>query len=111
MLTNSLFVSCPRKQNVNRTPNAARCPTYSDIDVFLGRRLVELEAERVGQLLSPLEGDDALVLHVALVAHQDDLRVVPGVRLDLGAPKVKKSFLLVVRKSWMILDSMNDLLD
>ena len=86
-------------------------PTYSDIDVFLGRRLVELEAERVGQLLSPLEGDDALVLHVALVAHQDDLRVVPGVRLDLGAPKVKKSFLLVVRKSWMILDSMNDLLD
>ena len=61
--------------------------THPDVDVFLGRGLVELESEGVRELLAPLEADDPLVLHVALVSHQDHLRVVPRVRLDLGAPE------------------------
>ena len=62
--------------------------SYPNIDIFLGGGLEELEAEAVGELLAPLVADDPLVLHVALVAHQDHLRVVPAVRLDLGAPEV-----------------------
>ena len=60
--------------------------TYPDIDIFLGGRLEELEPEAVGQLFAPLVADDPLVLHVALVPHQDHLGVVPAVGLDLGAP-------------------------
>ena len=60
--------------------------SYPNIDIFLGGCLEELEAEAVGELLAPLVADDPLVLHVTLVPHQDHLRVVPAVRLDLGAP-------------------------
>ena len=59
---------------------------YLDVDVLLGGGLEELESELVGQLFAALVADDALVLHVALVTHQDHLRVIPRVRLDLGAP-------------------------
>ena len=65
--------------------------TYPNIDIFLGGRLEELEPEAVGELLTPLVADDPFVLHVALVPHQDNLGVVPTVRLDLGAPS-KKGF-------------------
>ena len=61
--------------------------THPDVNVFLGRGLVELESEGVRELLAPLEADDPLVLHVALVPHQDHLRVVPRIRLYLGAPE------------------------
>ena len=76
--------------------------SYPNIDIFLGGGLEELEAEAVGELLAPLVADDPLVLHVALVAHQDHLRVVPAVRLDLGAPdekvvRFKRSYDFIVR--------------
>ena len=70
--------------------------THPDVNVFLGRGLVELEAEGVRELLAPLEADNPLVLHVALVSHQDHLRVVPRIRLDLGAPEFRYSFIYVV---------------
>ena len=74
--------------------------SYPNIDIFLGGGLEELEAEAVGELLAPLVADDPLVLHVALVAHQDHLRVVPAVRLDLGAPDkvvcLKRSYDFIV---------------
>ena len=74
--------------------------SYPNIDIFLGGGLEELEAEAVGELLAPLVADDPLVLHVALVAHQDHLRVVPAVRLDLGAPdkvvRLKRSYDFIV---------------
>lgn len=57
-----------------------------DINVLLGRGLVELETQLVCELFTSLVGDDSLVLHVALVPHQDHLGVVPRVRLDLRAP-------------------------
>ena len=75
--------------------------SYPNIDIFLGGGLEELKAEAVGELLAPLVADDPLVLHVALVAHQDHLRVVPAVRLDLGAPeklvRFKRSYDFIVR--------------
>lgn len=37
-------------------------------------------------MLAALERDNPFVLHITLVAHQDDLCVVPRVGLDLGAP-------------------------
>ena len=42
--------------------------------------------EVLGELLAPLEADDPLVLHVALVAHENDLGVVPRVGFDLRQP-------------------------
>lgn len=56
------------------------------MDVFLSRSLEELDTKLFGQLLAPLEGYHPLILHVTLVAHQDDLRVVPRVGLDLSNP-------------------------
>ena len=60
--------------------------TYPNIDIFLGGRLEELEPEAVGELLASLVADHPLVLHVALVPHQNNLGVVPAVGLDLGTP-------------------------
>lgn len=61
--------------------------THPNIDIFLGGRFKELETKTVGQLLASLVGYHPLVLHVALVADQDDLGVVPTVGLDLCAPE------------------------
>ena len=60
--------------------------TYPNIDIFLGGGLEELEPEAVGELLASLVADHPLILHVALVPHQNNLGVVPAVGLDLGAP-------------------------
>lgn len=60
--------------------------TYLDIDVLLGGCLEELNSQLVGQLATALEANHSLVLHVALVAHQDHLGIVPGVSLDLCDP-------------------------
>lgn len=43
----------------------------------------------LGKLAALLRGDDAFVLHVTLVPHQQDLGVIPGVGLDLGGPSGK----------------------
>lgn len=59
---------------------------YLDVDVFLGRSLKELEAQLIGQLLASLIRDDTLILHIALVAHQDNLSVIPRIGLDLSTP-------------------------
>lgn len=37
-----------------------------------------------------LSGNNPLFLHVTLVPHQDDLRIVPGVGLDLSSPKERQ---------------------
>ena len=37
-----------------------------------------------------LGGNNPLFLHVTLVPHQDDLRIVPGVGLDLSSPKERQ---------------------
>lgn len=57
-----------------------------DVDILLGGGLEEFEPQLVSQLLSPLGANDSFVLHIAFVAHQDYLGVVPRVRLDLGHP-------------------------
>lgn len=44
----------------------------------------------IRELLASLVRDDALVFHVALVAHQNDLSVIPRVRLNLSAPARRK---------------------
>lgn len=64
--------------------------TYLNIHILLGRCLKELNTQLIGQLTTALEAYDALVLHVAFVAHQYDLSVVPRVRLDLCYPKKKQ---------------------
>ena len=60
--------------------------TYPDVYIFFGGGFKELKPETVSQLLPSLVGDDPLVPHVTLVAHQDDLGVVPAVGLDLRTP-------------------------
>lgn len=62
---------------------------YSDVDIFFGRSLEELKTQRIGQLFSTFVRNDAFVLHVAFVANEDHLRVVPRIRFDLGAPAWK----------------------
>lgn len=37
----------------------------------------------IGQLLAPFRGHHSLIFHIALVADQEDLSVVPRVRLNL----------------------------
>lgn len=44
------------------------------------------QTELICQLLAPLQGHHPFVLNVTLVAHQHHLGILPGVRLDLGAP-------------------------
>lgn len=51
--------------------------TYLNIHILLGRCLEELDAQLIGQLAATLEADYALIFHVAFVAHQYDLGVVP----------------------------------
>ena len=60
--------------------------THPNVDIFLGGSLKELEAYAVCQLLAAIVGNHPLVLHVALVANQHNLGVVPAVGLDLCAP-------------------------
>lgn len=60
--------------------------THLDVVVVFGGRLEELNVQLVGQRFAPLVRYDAFVFHVALVAHQYNLRVVPRVRLDLRDP-------------------------
>lgn len=45
--------------------------------------------------LALLSRNNPLFLHVTLVPHQDDLRVVPGVGLDLSSPKERQKELCV----------------
>lgn len=54
--------------------------------VVFGGRLEEFNVQLVGQRLAPLVRYDAFVFHVALVAHQYHLSVIPRVRLDLRDP-------------------------
>lgn len=52
------------------------------VDVPLSKRLTQL----IWQLPAPLSSDHSFVLHVTFVPHQEDLGIVPRVRLDLGWP-------------------------
>lgn len=63
--------------------------TNLNIYILFGRCLKELNAQLIGQLASALEANHALVLHVAFVAHQYDLSVVPRIRFDLCHPECK----------------------
>lgn len=60
--------------------------TYLNIHILLGRCLKELDAQLIGQLAATFEADYALIFHVAFVAHQYDLGVVPRIRFDLCHP-------------------------
>lgn len=60
--------------------------TDLNIHILLGRCLEELDAQLIGQLAATLEADHTLILHVAFVAHQYDLSVVPRIRFDLCHP-------------------------
>lgn len=70
---------------------------YLDVDILFGRRLEELDAQLVRQLLAPLGGDHPFVLHVALVADQDHLGIVARVRFDLRYPILHRIERLLVR--------------
>lgn len=60
--------------------------TDLDVVVVFGGRFEEFNVQLVGQRFATLVRYDAFVFHVALVAHQYHLRVVPRVRLDLRDP-------------------------
>ena len=60
----------------------------------LGAGLEELYIEALCQLSAPVRHHCPLVLHITLVAHQDDLCIVPRVVLDLCDPMNQKSSLL-----------------
>ena len=81
------------KENWNILISMLRLPWYQcvsilyrNVYILLGGRFEEFHAKLVGQLLATLERDHSLVLHVALVADQDDLCVVPGIGFNLGNP-------------------------
>lgn len=58
---------------------------------FCPEKGVKVEQESltqlVGQVFAFLRSHNSLLIHVALVAHHDDLGIVPRVRLDLSGPK------------------------
>lgn len=60
--------------------------TDLDIVVIFGGRLEEFDVQLVGQRFAPLVRYHTFVFHVALVAHQYHLCVVPRVSLDLCYP-------------------------
>lgn len=60
--------------------------TDLDVVVVFGGRFEKFNVQLVGQRFAPLVRYHAFVFHVALVAHQYHLRVVPRVRLDLRHP-------------------------
>lgn len=68
---------------------AGRC-TYLNVNILFGGRLEEFHAQLIGQLLAALERNDAFIFHVAFVADQYHLGVVPRVRLDLCYPADKE---------------------
>lgn len=70
---------------------------YLNVNILFGRRLEELDAQLVRQLLASLGGDHPFVLHVALVADQDHLGVVARVRFDLRYPILHRIERLLVR--------------
>ena len=59
---------------------------YLDIDIFFGGCFKELNSQLIGQLTASFIGNHTLILHVAFVAHQYDLCIVPGVGFDLSDP-------------------------
>lgn len=67
--------------------------------VVFGGRLEELDVQLVGQRFAPLVRYHALVFHVALVAHQNHLCVVPRIRLDLRHPATNKRVMVGCRRN------------
>ena len=57
-----------------------------DVGAGLRRRLKELDAERVGELLALLRADDALRREVGLVPHEELVHVLGGVPVDFVQP-------------------------
>jgi hypothetical protein len=63
--------------------------SHFDVDVLFGAGLEKLDAQLLGKLFAPFETYHSFVFHVAFVAHEDHLGVVPRVRLDLGHPGIE----------------------
>lgn len=59
---------------------------YLDVDILLSAGLIELDAELLSELPAAVLAYHTLFLHVTFITHEDNLRVVPRVRLYLGYP-------------------------
>jgi len=66
--------------------NVVFVSTHLNIHILFGRCLKELDAQLIGQLASALKANHTLILHIAFVAHQYNLSIVPRIRFNLCHP-------------------------